>query len=303
MPTIPLSEGDFYVAYARARHLAPTDGIRSATKSGIDAIRALRSSKKLPPGVRALSARIEAALRLSVKRHDARANLDELTRPHTRLDEYTVLHGNLRDRYHQWVEALVYDAWSATLSTYSVRGGWAKLRVKIPTRGDHTVPSRCIGAESAAELCDCHGQHLSVRPVKVKGGYNRWSKNGERTLTLFRSWRKRVHAEGIATVDKHFVLDATPVPPDWLDALSVNHRKELDRYADRLYEAAWVVKRAGYSIGIQYGIILCVGGHRELLPYPESNTGREYRKRRDRVLTQAARRSVALRYDAQRGDV
>jgi hypothetical protein len=194
--------------------------------------------------------------------------------------------GNLKIRYHAWVQYLIASAWQRCKKTYAVAGGWHTFNVFIKRT------SECFATEEASRI--------SVLPVAAKGGYERYGKHGVRNLTIFRSWRRRVWAENCAVVDKHLVLDAAPVPDEWLDPLPVGTVRELDRYADGLYEAAWVVKGAGYALGIQYGILLRVGDHLEKFPYAQAQRGREYRKRRARVLTQAGRRAVALAYDARR---
>jgi hypothetical protein len=220
--TLPLSDADFYLALARARESFRSwghnwDRMVPCARVGIDELREIRDSKRLPTGVRKLEARIVKCLSKQMRRARERSGYYQDNDPLLRKEP-------LGERYNRWVQGLARQEF---LRCDHRRGASTKITV------------------------------VRTGAPKVRGGWNEYSKQGEYRVKLPSSWRREVFNLGFARVAsesapavKHcnrkptrFVLTVRPADP-------------IQDGEAAAYVATWIERGRGFELKVVGGLLV-----------------------------------------------
>lgn len=276
MAQVPLSLGDFIIAYTSAAEWShgrsPTSyeskdvdkWLNKAARVGLDELRRIRDSRRLPTGSSVLKAQLVDALRIRYwrKQRGVRIHVPDGTpievarrlrhrwrnNPGARCPDPLRRKPSLATRYRSWASSLVRRAFYNDDDLAPRRVGY-KGRAR---RRHHSKAKSYYSTNSALSI---HWIVMDKDAPRVSGERDAYNHCGDYELWLRQSWRADVQAHGIANVEGRFVLDATLV-----SAQDVPH-------ADALYRAQWVECGRGHDLRSQHGLIVVAGDDAMLVAF------------------------------------
>ena len=256
MSQVPLSLGDFIVAYVSAalyfdenpptprprNRLKASDvgiAVKGAARHGLNEIRRIRDSRRLPVGSNALKKRLIDSLYIRERRRR-----DGLRDP----DPLANKAAPMRARYIDWCGSLVRSAFYNKDTRAPMAAGYKGLpRQRRTKRGSYysTNSSLAINWIGAAES------------PWAAGGRDAYNHCGDYVVKLRHSWRREVCARGLANVEGRFVLYAQP---------ATGHTHDVP-HAECVYHAHWAECGRGHDLHTEIGLIVVAAGQATLVPY------------------------------------